>query len=97
MIPSNMEITPQALRDMGCEEVEVDKVFILRYLSASCHIIDRGNHWSVGEADQEGHIVTYIGECLAYIDKNNSIMSEELVRWMTEGTSPHMSPRSDCG
>jgi ribosomal protein S25 len=25
------------------------------------------------------------------------IVSEELIRWMTEGTSPHLSPRSDCG
>jgi hypothetical protein len=25
------------------------------------------------------------------------IISEELIRWMTEGTSPNMSPRSDCG
>ena len=24
-------------------------------------------------------------------------MQEELVRWMTEGTDPDMSPRSDCG
>ena len=24
------------------------------------------------------------------------IISEELIRWMTEGTSPNMSPRSDC-
>ena len=22
---------------------------------------------------------------------------DDLVRWMTEGTSPHMGPRSDCG
>ena len=25
------------------------------------------------------------------------IVSEELLRWMTEGTSPNLSPRSDCG
>ena len=25
------------------------------------------------------------------------VVSEELVRWMTEGTSPHHIPRSDCG
>jgi hypothetical protein len=25
------------------------------------------------------------------------IMSDELIRWMTEGTSPNFSPRSDCG
>jgi len=24
-------------------------------------------------------------------------IQEELVRWMTEGTDPDMSPRSDCG
>ena len=24
-------------------------------------------------------------------------VQEELIRWMTEGTAPHMSPRSDCG
>ena len=24
-------------------------------------------------------------------------IAEEVVRWMTEGTDPHMSPRSDCG
>jgi hypothetical protein len=97
MTPSgDILITPQALRNMGCEEVEVDKVFILCYPSASCYyIIDRGSYWSIGEADQEGHVVTHIGECAAYVD--NDIISEELIRWMTEGTSPHMSPRSDCG
>ena len=26
------------------------------------------------------------------IDKDS-----EIVRWMTEGTNPHMTPRSDCG
>ena len=26
-----------------------------------------------------------------------SIISDELIRWMTEGTSPYSSPRSDCG
>jgi len=25
------------------------------------------------------------------------VISEELVRWMTEGTSPYLAPRSDCG
>jgi hypothetical protein len=25
------------------------------------------------------------------------IVSEELIRWMTEGTSPNLTPRSDCG
>ena len=25
------------------------------------------------------------------------VISDELVRWMTEGTSPYLSPRSDCG
>ena len=25
------------------------------------------------------------------------ITSEDMVRWMTEGTNPHLSPRSDCG
>ena len=25
------------------------------------------------------------------------IISEELIRWMTEGTNPYLSPRSDCG
>jgi hypothetical protein len=25
------------------------------------------------------------------------IVSDELIRWMTEGTSPNLSPRSDCG
>lgn len=29
--------------------------------------------------------------------EENPVISEELVRWMTEGTSPHSSPRSDCG
>ena len=29
--------------------------------------------------------------------EENSMVSEELIRWMTEGTSPHSSPRSDCG
>jgi hypothetical protein len=24
-------------------------------------------------------------------------IQEEVIRWMTEGTDPHMSPRSDCG
>ena len=25
------------------------------------------------------------------------LVSEELIRWMTEGTSPNNVPRSDCG
>jgi len=25
------------------------------------------------------------------------VISEELVRWMTEGTDPNHIPRSDCG
>jgi len=27
----------------------------------------------------------------------SGIISEELIRWMTEGTSPNSTPRSDCG
>ena len=30
-------------------------------------------------------------------DAEYLIINEELVRWMTEGTSANMSPRSDCG
>ena len=26
-----------------------------------------------------------------------TIVNEELIRWMTEGTSSNLSPRSDCG
>jgi|TARA_R110002051_G_C8441017_1_gene455084 hypothetical protein len=29
--------------------------------------------------------------------KEANIISEELVRWMTEGTDPNNAPRSDCG
>ena len=29
--------------------------------------------------------------------EENSMVSEELIRWMTEGTNPYLSPRSDCG
>ena len=29
--------------------------------------------------------------------EEKSIVSEELIRWMTEGTNPYLSPRSDCG
>ena len=29
--------------------------------------------------------------------KPEDLISEELIRWMTEGTSPHHVPRSDCG
>ena len=25
------------------------------------------------------------------------IISDELIRWMTEGTDPNSAPRSDCG
>jgi hypothetical protein len=25
------------------------------------------------------------------------VISEDIVRWMTEGTSPNFVPRSDCG
>jgi hypothetical protein len=25
------------------------------------------------------------------------LVSDELIRWMTEGTSPNLNPRSDCG
>jgi len=27
----------------------------------------------------------------------NPVISEDLVKWMTEGTNPYLSPRSDCG
>ena len=30
-------------------------------------------------------------------EDSTPVVSEEVVRWMTEGTSPHMAPRSDCG
>jgi hypothetical protein len=30
-------------------------------------------------------------------DVNARITNEELIRWMTEGTNPYLSPRSDCG
>ncbi|HAT65829.1 MAG TPA: hypothetical protein DCS66_14755 [Flavobacteriaceae bacterium] len=30
-------------------------------------------------------------------DPSYQFTPEELVRWMTEGTDPNMSPRSDCG
>ena len=29
--------------------------------------------------------------------KDAIVVSEEMIRWMTEGTSKHMTPRSDCG
>jgi len=29
--------------------------------------------------------------------QEDTIISEELVRWMTEGTDPNYVPRSDCG
>lgn len=29
--------------------------------------------------------------------KPEDLVSEELIRWMTEGTSPYHTPRSDCG
>ena len=30
-------------------------------------------------------------------DETGTVINEELVRWMTEGTSPNLNPRSDCG
>ena len=30
-------------------------------------------------------------------EKETTAISEELVRWMTEGTNPNSTPRSDCG
>ena len=30
-------------------------------------------------------------------EQGNEAIKEEVVRWMTEGTSPLMPPRSDCG
>jgi hypothetical protein len=30
-------------------------------------------------------------------DAEYIVISEELVRWMTEGTGTNMAPRSDCG
>ena len=30
-------------------------------------------------------------------EKEETIVSEELIRWMTEGTDPNYTPRSDCG
>ena len=30
-------------------------------------------------------------------EKDDAIVSEELVRWMTEGSNPNSIPRSDCG
>ena len=30
-------------------------------------------------------------------EKEESVVSEELLRWMTEGTNPNQIPRSDCG
>ena len=29
--------------------------------------------------------------------EENPVISDELVRWMTEGTSPNNTPHSDCG
>ena len=29
--------------------------------------------------------------------KEITVINEEMIRWMTEGTSKHMAPRSDCG
>ena len=32
------------------------------------------------------------------IESNKFMMpNEDMVKWMTEGTNPHLSPRSDCG
>ena len=30
-------------------------------------------------------------------ENNDVVVSEELVRWMTEGSNPNNIPRSDCG
>jgi hypothetical protein len=30
-------------------------------------------------------------------EKEDPIVSEELIRWMTEGTNTNVAPRSDCG
>ena len=30
-------------------------------------------------------------------EEPQNLINEEMLRWMTEGTSPHLSPRSDCG
>jgi len=29
--------------------------------------------------------------------KDTIVLSEEMIRWMTEGTNANMVPRSDCG
>jgi len=31
------------------------------------------------------------------LEKKETMVSEELLRWMTEGTNPNHVPRSDCG
>ena len=31
------------------------------------------------------------------LEKEETVVSEELLRWMTEGTNPNHIPRSDCG
>ena len=30
-------------------------------------------------------------------EKEETVVNEEIVRWMTEGTHPNHIPRSDCG
>ena len=30
-------------------------------------------------------------------EKEETVVSEELIRWMTEGTDANHTPRSDCG
>ena len=30
-------------------------------------------------------------------EKEETVVNEEIVRWMTEGTNPNHIPRSDCG
>ena len=30
-------------------------------------------------------------------EKEETVVNEEMVRWMTEGTNPNHIPRSDCG
>ena len=30
-------------------------------------------------------------------EKEEEVVNEELLRWMTEGTNPNHVPRSDCG
>ena len=30
-------------------------------------------------------------------EEPQNLVNEEMLRWMTEGTDPNLSPRSDCG